>query len=122
MNNANEIVKLVKYSPKRENLLQQIKNNFGEENEMTAISAGLTKFEQLASRESLTIMKNCMLTLWNECLETNLEPDIRGRIVRCEEQMRSFNFFFGLILSQRIFCHTDNLSKTLLEVKSITPI
>ena len=44
MNNVNEIAKLVKYSANRENLLQQIKNNVGDENEMTAISAGLTKF------------------------------------------------------------------------------
>lgn len=41
---TNEIVKLVKFSPKRENLPQQIKNNVGDEDKMTAISAGLTKF------------------------------------------------------------------------------
>ena len=46
-----------------------------------------------------------------------LQPDIRGRIVGCQAQMRSFNFFFGLILSQGIFSHTENLSKTLQEVK-----
>ena len=90
---------------------------------MTAISAGLTKF----SATRWTVRATCfqkildnyeeLLTLWNESLETNLEPDIRGRIVGCQAQMRSFNFFFGLILSQRIFSHTDNLSKTLQEVK-----
>ena len=123
MNNANEFVKLVKYSPNRENLLQQMKNNVGDENEMTAISAGLTKIS--ATRWTVratcfqTILDNYeeLLTLWNECLEINLEPDIRGRIVGCQAQMRSFNFFLGLILSQRILSHTDNLSKTLQEVK-----
>ena len=90
---------------------------------MTAISAGLTKF----SATRWTVRATCfqkildnyeeLLTLWKICLETNLEPDIRGRIVGCQAQMRSFNFFLGFILSQRIFSHTDNLSKTLQEVK-----
>ena len=84
---------------------------------MTAISAGLTKF----SATRWTVRATCfqrildnyeeLLTLWNECLETNLEQNIRGRIVGCQAQMRSFNFFCGLILSQRIFSHADNLCK-----------
>ena len=86
MNNANEFIKLVKYSPNRESLLQQIKNNVGDDNEMTAISAGLTKF----SATRWTVQATCfqrildsyeeLLSLWNECLETNLEPDIRGKL------------------------------------------
>lgn len=121
MNNTNEIVK---FSPERENLLEQIKINLGDENQMTVTSTGLTKFS--ATRWTVRratcfqrILDNYeeLLTLWNEYLETNLEPDIRGRIVGCQAQMRLFNFFFGLILSQRIFSHTDNLSKTLQEVK-----
>ena len=44
-NNTNEIVKLVKFSPKRENLLGQIKSNIEMEDEEEGISAsGLTKF------------------------------------------------------------------------------
>lgn len=42
MNNTNQIVKLIKCSPKCENLLEQIKVNLGDEKEMAA--AGLTKF------------------------------------------------------------------------------
>ena len=45
VNNTNEIVKLVKFSPKRENLLGQIKSNIEMEDEEESISAsGLTKF------------------------------------------------------------------------------
>ena len=84
---------------------------------MTANSAGLTKFSTTRWRVRATCFQRILdnyeelLTLWNKCLETNLEQDIRGRIVGCQAQMRSFNFFLGLILSQRIFSHTDNLSK-----------
>ena len=56
---------------------------------------------------------NALLKLWNDCLETRLESDVRGRIIGCQAQMKRFDFFFGLNLSQRIFSHTDNLSDTL---------
>jgi hypothetical protein len=42
-----------------------------------------------------------------------LEPDVRGRIIGCQAQMKTFNFFFGLHLGQRVFSHTDNLSAAL---------
>ena len=56
---------------------------------------------------------DALLKLWNDCLETRLESDVRGRIIGCQAQMKKFDFFFGLNLSQRIFSHTDNLSETL---------
>ena len=49
----------------------------------------------------------------SDCLETRLESDVSGRIIGCQTQMKKFDFFFGLNLSQRIFSHTDNLSETL---------
>ena len=56
---------------------------------------------------------NALLKLWNDCLETRIESDVRGRIIGCQPQMKKFDFFFGLNLSQRIFSHTGNLSETL---------
>ena len=58
---------------------------------------------------------NALLTLWNECLQFDPkpDPDVRGRIIGCQAQMKSFDFFFGLNLGQRIFSHTDNLSESL---------
>ena len=119
VNNTNEIVKLVKFSPKRENLLGQIKSNIEMEDEEEGISAsGLSKF--CATR--WTVRATCfqrvidnydaLLKLWSDCLETRLESDVRGRIIGCQTQMKKFDFFFGLNLSRRIFSHTDNLSET----------
>ncbi|CAB4030796.1 zinc finger MYM-type 1-like [Paramuricea clavata] len=122
MNNTNEIVKLVKYSPKRENLLGELKENLqykDEEEEDAAAAAGLTKFS--ATRwtvraicfERVIDNYNVILKLWDECLKTKLPPDIRGRIIGCSTQMESFDFYFGLHLGVTIFRHTDNLSATL---------
>ena len=52
-------------------------------------------------------------TLWKVCLREKLESEVRARIIRCQAQMESFSFFFGLLLSHRIYSLTDNLSKTL---------
>ena len=82
------------------------------------LASGLTKF--CATR--WTVRATCfqrvidnydaLLKLWNDCLETRLESDVRGRIIGCQAQMKKLDFFFGLNLSQRIFSHTDNLSET----------
>ncbi|CAB3977444.1 zinc finger MYM-type 1-like [Paramuricea clavata] len=98
MNNTNEIVKLVKYSPKRENLLGELKENlqYEDEEEEDAAAAGLTKFS--ATRwtvraicfERVIDNYNVILKLWDECLKTKLPPDIRGRIIGCSTQMEVF--------------------------------
>ena len=91
VNNTNEIVKLVKFSPKRENLLGQIKSNIEmEDKEGGILASGLIKF--CATR--WTVRATCfqrvridnydaLLKLWNDCLETRLESDVSGRIIRC---------------------------------------
>ena len=119
MSNTNEIVKLVKYSPKRKNLLGELKSNLIEDDDAKA--DGLTKF----SATRWTVRAVCfqrvldnyeaLLELWRECLQANPkpDPDIWGRIIASQAQMESFDFFFGLNLGHRIFSHTDNLSKTL---------
>ena len=118
MSNTNEVVKLVKFSPKRENLLGEVKSNLEEED---ATAAGLTKFSATRWTVRATCFQrvlnnyNALLTLWNECLQSDPkpDPDVRGRIIGCQAQMKSFDFFFGLNLGQRIFSHTDNLSESL---------
>lgn len=49
---------------------------------------------------------------WRVSLD-KLQPDVRERIVGCQAQMQTFDFFFGLSLEERLFSHSDNLSKTL---------
>ena len=51
--------------------------------------------------------------LWDESLETKLEPDIKGRIIGVKFQVSQYWLVFGLQLCKRILLITDNLSKTL---------
>ena len=60
---------------------------------------------------------SALLQEWIVCLDQKLEADVRGRIIGCQAQMNTFDFFFGLNLGERLFSHTDNLSKTLQKTK-----
>ena len=54
-----------------------------------------------------------MNQLWEECLEAQLDPDVKGRIIGVRTQMSQYNLLFGLKLCERILKITDNLSRTL---------
>ena len=53
---------------------------------------------------------NVLIELWDECLDTKLEPD---RIIGVKTQMSHYKLLFGLHPCERFLKITDNLSKTL---------
>ncbi len=52
-------------------------------------------------------------TLWEEALSATTDTEMKARIRGVSSQMTTFQFFFGLVLSELILQHTDQLSKTL---------
>ena len=50
-------------------------------------------------------------------MEEKLTTDVKSRIIGYNFQMRTFSFFFGLCLGQRLYSLTDNLSKTVQKEK-----
>lgn len=122
LNTAKELVTLIKYSPKRENMLGEVKDNIVEEEDKgfdEKAVGGILKLcptrwtVRAACFERILANYGSLLKTWEVSLGTNLVSEVRARIIGCESQMKRFEFFFGLSLSQRIFAHTDNLSKTL---------
>eukprot|EP00795_Rhopilema_esculentum_P006611 gene6611-12148_t len=122
---SREIVDLVKCSPKREKILGEIKENIEMEcdvEDMTA--ASMTKLSTTRWTVRATsfqrILENYdqIFQLWRFCLESGtLDSNAKARIIGCQNKMKSFEFFFALNLGQRLFVHTDNMSKTLQENK-----
>ena len=51
--------------------------------------------------------------VWDESLDVNLEPQIKGRIIDVKNQMNIFNYFYGVAILQLVLIQSDNLSKTL---------
>ncbi|XP_066927281.1 zinc finger MYM-type protein 1-like [Clytia hemisphaerica] len=114
-----EICVLVKYSPKRENLLGNIHESIEKSGEDFEPMKKLTKL----STTRWTVRAECMkriidnyeslLLLWDECLKEKLDQETKARIIGCKSQMRSFNFYFGLTLSHTLHNMIDNLSRSL---------
>ena len=55
--------------------------------------------------------------LWEECLESKLEGEIRVHIIGVNHQMTTFEYYFGVKLGSLLLKHNDNLSKTLPKTK-----
>ena len=93
-----EIYILVKFSPKREHLLENISDNIEQEDSET-----FKKLKKLSTTR-WTVRAECMkriidnyelfLQLWEDCLEEKLDQETKARIVRCKSQMESFFFLF----------------------------
>ena len=116
MDTAKEIVSLIKFSPKRENLLGEIKENLeGHESEAKGILGLCSTRWTVRASCFQRILDNyaALLQEWTISLDEKLQSGIHGKIIGYQAQMNTFDFFFGLNLGQRLFSHTDNLSRTL---------
>ncbi|XP_041453690.1 uncharacterized protein LOC121406885 [Lytechinus variegatus] len=108
-----ELGKLIKFSPKRQGLLDQIKADINLE------AAGLkvicpTRWT-VRGQSFDRIIKNyeALLMEWDACLEDRLDSAMRARIIGVKSQMEKFEYFFALHLGVKVYSMTDNLSKTL---------
>ena len=68
---------------------------------------------RLPSLHSVIKNYSVLQEVWDECLESRLQPEIRSRVIGVQAQMQRFNYIFGVVLGERILKHTDNLSRTL---------
>ena len=114
METAKEIVSLIKFSPKRENLLGEIQGNLqGPESEAECIlcptrwTVHVSCFQRILDNYAalLPLMRN---------------SDMSRGIIGCQMQMNTFDFSFALNLGQRLFLQTDNLSRTLQQTNMPT--
>ena len=115
---ALEISKLVRYSPKRNAAFDCIKvENLTEEKIGSSIGIrAMCPSRWTVRGDSLeSIVENYVVLkqLWSECLTTQLDPDVKGRIIGVQAQMATFDVLFGMQLAMKILKITDNLSRTL---------
>ena len=115
---------MVKYPPKRENLLGNIKDLIHFESLHTddETEVALTLYKLSATR--WTVRGNAykkiesnylsLMKLWAVPLATDkLDSEVKAKTIGVQNQMCEFQFFCGLNLSQRLFALSDNLSRTL---------
>ena len=111
---AFEITKLIKFSPKRNATFDRIRPEDEDPSSIGIQTFCPTRWTMRGDLiESIIINYNSLNILWEECLETNLQPDVKGRIIGVQAQMWQFSLLFSLKLCECILKVTDNLSKTL---------
>jgi hypothetical protein len=124
MGTVTEIITLVKYSPKREAMLGNIKDLIHFESQHTDNEIGIAPTLDKLSATRWTVRGNAyhkiqsnynaLMKLWDASLAAGkLDSEVKARIIGVQNQMCEFQFFYGLNLSQRLFAISDNLSKTL---------
>ena len=119
LDTAYEITRLVKFSPKRDAAFERIRAELQRMDENPISHATLNKFcpaRWTVRGASVTSILNnycALIELWEQRLETRLDPDVKGRIIGVKSQMMKLPFLFGLPLCDQILNITDNLSKTL---------
>ncbi len=108
-----EVIKLIKFSPKREAMLQAYKDESGSE---TSGVPTLHPTRWTVPAESLaSILDNYenIQILWERACDSGTNSEMKARIRGVESQMKTFKFYFSIVLSEMIFRHTDKLSQTL---------
>ena len=58
--------------------------------------------------------------VWDESLDGNLEPEIKGRITGVKSQINAFNYFYGVIILQLVLRHSDTVLFKTLKKSSLT--
>ena len=108
-----EMSKLLKYSPKRDAAFEALRLQLAPSNpgfrtlcptRWTVRATALNSIYQ-----NFTILKE----FWDQARDFNVDSECRARIIGVQAQMTQFSFLFGLVISERVLQHTDNLSKTL---------
>ena len=62
---------------------------------------------RVASLQSVIGNWKVLQEIWNECLETKLDPDIRGRIIGVKHQIKIFDYFYGVNLCSLFLKYSD---------------
>ena len=112
-----EISKLLEFSPKRDAMFDRIKEAISPETTGFRVLCPTRWTVRAACLQSVIDNWKVLQELWEECLESKLEREIRAQIIGVNHQMTTFEYYFGVKLGSLLLKHSDNLSKTLQKTK-----
>ena len=107
-----EIIKLIKFSPKHNAILNSITEEVGDDAPWVRTLCPTCWTVCAQSIASILANYKNIQDFW-DALEGSLDSEIKARIQGVSSQMETFQFFFGMLLAEMVFRYTDNLSKTL---------
>ncbi len=112
-----EISNLLKYSPRRDALFENIKAQTAPSVPGFRTLCPIRWTVKASSLESVINNYEVFQDLWEEAKDICTDSQSRSRIAGVQAQMRRFEYLFGTFLSNLILRHSDNLSKTLQSPK-----
>ena len=116
LDTTNEITKLIKLSPRRENIFQGLKDAMSAADTSSPGIRVLCPTRWTVQADSLaSVTKNytVLQSTWEEALEISKDSETKARIQGVASQMYTFKFLFGIMLAEMVLKDTDNLSRTL---------
>ncbi len=108
-----EVIKLIKWSPKRDGMLARMKEEIGDTTPNVRTLCPTRWTVRANSLSSVMGNYTAIQHLWEEALEATSDTEMKAQIRGVASQMTTFSFFFGFVLSEKIMRHTDALSRTL---------
>ena len=114
-----EISKLIKKSPKRDALFQKLKSELATESPGFRTLCPTRWTVRAACLQSVLDNYKVLLGTWSVTQSSQLDGEMRARIIGVDSQMHTFDFLFGISLGNLLLRHTDNLSKS-LQQKSLS--
>ena len=108
-----EMSKLIKYSPRRDTILEQLKREMAPDTPGFRVLCPTRWTVRAASLNSVLENYSVLQSLWEISYECSKDSETRSRIIGVKAQMQNFDFLFGVSLGYEILRHTDNLSRTL---------
>ena len=111
-----EITKLVKLSPKRDSIFKKIRNELAIDQPGLRVLCPTRWTVRADALASILFNYEALFELWDEAMAVATDSETKVRLIGVATQMKSFDFFFGCTLGEKILRHTDNLSKSLQTV------
>ena len=107
MDTSREVCKLIKFSPKRQAFLERIKDDM--KIDAPGIKVLCPNRWKVRAESFNRIIENydALVKLWNECLDTKLDTEMRARIIGVRAQMLDFNYVFGVNLGAIYHEHSN---------------
>ena len=111
-----EISKLLKFSAKRDATFDRIKEAISPETSDFRVLCPTRWTVRAACLQSVIDNWKVLQELWEECLESKLEREIRAQIIGVNDQITTFEYDFGIKLGSLLLRHSDNLPKALQKI------
>ena len=94
LDTTSKISKLLKYSPKRDRMFEKLKAELAPETPGFRVLCPTRWTVRAASLQSVIDNWIPLQELWDESLETNLESEVKSRVVGVKHQMGTFDYYF----------------------------